>query len=113
MANFVGRAASPILHNGLLIVPLENQGASFLLGVDAATGRNRWRVDRPLENSYTTPLLVRHGSRMDLVVQARGWLTGYDPATGERRWDFANEAASAVASPVAAGDLLLSPGREM
>jgi outer membrane protein assembly factor BamB len=113
MVNFVGRAASPVLHNGLLIIPLENQGASFLLGLDAATGRNRWRVDRPLENSYTTPLLLRRGERTDLVIQAQGGLKGYDPATGQRRWEFANEAASAVASPVAAGDLVLSPGREM
>ncbi len=94
MSNLVGRGASPILDGDLLVVPMESQGASFLLGLDAATGANRWKVERPLENNYTTPLFVRHGGRADLVVQALGGLTGYDPASGAMRWEFADETVS-------------------
>jgi len=92
MVNFVGRAASPVLHNGLLIVPLENQGASFLLGLDAATGRNRWRVDRPLENSYTTPLFVRRGNRRHrpgpraLIYSRLAVTDGPEQRARENRW---------------------------
>ena len=113
MANFVGRAASPVLHGGTLIVPMESQGASFLLGIDAATGRNRWRVERPLENNYTSPLLVRQGDRTDLVVQALGGLTGYDPETGTRRWEFTDQGIMMVVSPAAADGLILGVGKEM
>ena len=52
MTNHVGRAASPVLFEDLLIVPLENQGASYLVGIDAKTGVNRWKVERPLENNW-------------------------------------------------------------
>jgi hypothetical protein len=113
MANFVGRAGSPIVHGGTLVVPLESQGASFLLGIDAATGRNRWRVERPRENCFTTPLLVRHGNMTDLVVQALGGLAGYDPDSGTRRWEFPDEGTMMVASPAAADGLVLGVGREM
>jgi outer membrane protein assembly factor BamB len=113
MANFVGRAASPILYDDFVIVPMENQGESFLFGLDSATGRERWRAERPLENNYATPLLARNGSRTDLVVQRLGGLTAFDPATGEKRWDLADAAVSCVASPAAADGLLLGTGREM
>jgi outer membrane protein assembly factor BamB len=113
MANYVGRAASPVIHEGMAIVPLENQGESFLFGFDLATGRERWRAERPLENNYTTPLLARHGSQTDLVVERMGGLTGYDPATGKLRWDLSDAAMSCVASPVAADGAVFATGREM
>ncbi len=113
MSNTVGRGASPIIHDGVLIVPMENQGQSYLFGLDAATGRTRWRAERPLENDYTTPLLVRHDNGTDLVVQAHGSVTGYDPASGTKRWEFADESISIIASPATADGLVLATGREM
>jgi hypothetical protein len=114
MTNFVGRAASPVVCGQTLIVPMESQGASYLFGIDAATGRNRWRSDRPPDNSYSTPVLARCGGRTDVVVQAMGNIAGYDPDTGAKRWDFTDKNLSCVASPIAAGDgLILGIGREM
>jgi outer membrane protein assembly factor BamB len=113
MSNLVGRAASPVIHDDLLIVPMEGQGASFLFGMDVATGRSRWRVERPLENNYTTPLVVRREHRTDLVVQAQGSVTGYDPTSGEKRWEYAEVGISSIASPLSADGLILATGREM
>jgi hypothetical protein len=84
-----------------------------LFGIDQETGRNRWKVERPLENNYTTPLLVRVDGRTDLIVQALRSLTAYDPATGEKRWEFADDSISGVASPAAANGLILTAGRDM
>jgi outer membrane protein assembly factor BamB len=113
MTNLVGRGASPVIHDGIVIVPMESQGESYLFGIDQETGRNRWKVERPLENSYTTPLLVRAESRTDLIVQAQRSVTAYDAATGEKRWEFADASISAVASPAAADGLILTAGRDM
>ena len=71
---------------------MESQGESLLFGLDAATGRERWKVERPLENNYTTPLIVSSQGRIELIVQADGRLAGYDPATGKKRWDSASRA---------------------
>ena len=113
MSNFVGRGASPVIHDGMLIVPMESQGASFLFGLDAATGRTCWKADRPLANSYTTPLLVRNDQRTELVVQAQDGLAAYDPASGEKYWEFHDDARSLIASPIMADGLILAPGRDM
>jgi outer membrane protein assembly factor BamB len=114
MTNFVGRAASPILWEQTLIVPMESQGASFLFGIDAATGRNRWRADRPPDNSYSTPVLAQFGGHTEVVVQAMGNIAGYDPVNGAKRWEFADKNLSCVASPIVAREgLVLGIGREM
>lgn len=109
-SNLVGRASSPIFHDGLVIVLMESHGESLLLGIDAKTGQNRWKTARPREINYSTPLLVTRNGRTDLVVQAQGGLTGYVPSTGIKRWRFDDEKVSAMASPVVAGDLLLGTG---
>src|SRR5207248_5451749 len=78
---------------------------------DPATGRNRWKVARPAELNYTTPLVVRRGGRTEVVVQSEFGVDAYDPQTGEQRWKFDGEKLDTVASPVAAGDLIVSSGK--
>jgi outer membrane protein assembly factor BamB len=111
MVNQVGRGSSPILADGVLIVPLESQGASYLIGLDPTTGRNRWKVNRPLENSYTTPVVIRHHGRAEVLMQGFYGVTAYDPTTGSQRWTYDAEELSLIPSPVPAGDLVLVAGR--
>jgi outer membrane protein assembly factor BamB len=111
MVNHVGAGSSPVLADGVLVVPLESQGSSHLLGLDPADGRTRWRAGRPLENSYTTPLVVRRRGQTEVLMQGMYGLTAYDPATGAPRWTFDAEELAQIPSPVPAGDLILAPGR--
>jgi outer membrane protein assembly factor BamB len=113
MTNHVGRAASPILFEDLLIVPLENQGASFLVGIDAKTGVNRWKVERPLENNWTTPIVANRNGRTELILQGMRLLTGFDPRTGEKLWEVEEDGLFTIPSPVVAGDLVLAATRGM
>ncbi len=114
MVNQVGRASSPVLCGDVLIVLLDNQGASYLLGIDPATGRNRWKVERPQELNYTTPVLYQHrDGTVDVLVQSERGLVAHDPRTGAQRWSFDAEPLAAIPSPVVAGDLILAPGRSL
>jgi outer membrane protein assembly factor BamB len=113
MTNHVGRAASPVLFEDLLIVPLENQGASYLVGIDAKTGVNRWKVERPLENNWTTPVLAQRNGRTEVVLQGMRVLTGFDPRTGDKVWEVEDDGLFTIPSPVVAGDLVLAASRGM
>jgi outer membrane protein assembly factor BamB len=113
MTNHVGRAASPILFQDLLIVPMENQGASFLVGIDAKTGTNRWKVERPLENNWSTPIVAQRNGRTELILQGMRLLTGFDPSTGEKLWEVEDDGLFTIPSPVLAGDLILAASRGM
>lgn len=113
MTNHVGRAASPILFEDLLIVPLENQGASFLVGIDAKTGVNRWKIERPLENNWSTPVLAHRNGKAELIQQGMRSLSGFDPRTGDKLWDVEEDGLFTIPTPVVAGDLILATSRGM
>jgi outer membrane protein assembly factor BamB len=113
MANHVGRAASPVLFQDLLIVPMENQGASYLIAIDAKTGANRWKIERPLENNWTTPIIAQRNGRTELILQGMRLLTGFDPISGEKLWEVEDDGLFTIPSPVVAGDLVLAASRGM
>ena len=57
---FYGFGASPILEDGLLILPVDQDTDPYLLAVDAKTGKQRWRVARPhVISGYSTPTIWR------------------------------------------------------
>ena len=46
-SNSLGMAQSPVVLDGTLVVQSENDSESFAAGLDVATGRNKWKLDRP------------------------------------------------------------------
>jgi outer membrane protein assembly factor BamB len=114
VTNQVGMAASPVLWRELLIVPMENVGESFAAGLDKLTGRNRWKVERPRDINWPTPLIVERGSEAEVLLQAPQELTAYDAVTGRKLWAYTGEGMSSVPSLVAAdGLIVLSDGASL
>lgn len=110
ITNQVGMAASPILWRDLLLLPMENVGESFAAGLDKLTGQNRWKVPRPRDINWPTPLLVERDGQAEVLFQAPQELAAYDPATGQKRWAYTGEGMSSVPSLAAAGRLLILSG---
>jgi outer membrane protein assembly factor BamB len=109
ITNQVGMAASPVLAPGLLVVPMDNSGESFLAGIDAKTGKNRWKVDRPRDINWVTPV-VRGG---EVLFQGAAELVAYDLETGRRNWAYPAGKLSTIPSPTLGqqGEVLV-PGGE-
>lgn len=112
ITNQVGMAASPLLLGDTLVVPMENMGESFVLGVDTKTGENRWKLDRQRRISWVSPLAVASGGKPAVLLQSPTDLTAFDPQTGKPRWVFAAEEASTIPSPVAGDGMVFIPGKE-
>jgi outer membrane protein assembly factor BamB len=122
LSNQVGIAASPVLWKDLLLLPLETADESFALGLDKLTGKNRWKVERPREISWVTPLVITNRGRAEVLFQSSRDVTAYDPATGRKLWTFSGEGVfpvPCVPSPAAgdglvvlAGGVALRPGGE-
>ena len=122
-----GYGSSPLLFLGALYVPvlqgMRTDDPSYLLAVDAATGKNRFRVERPTAaqqespDAYTTPTLARRGEAAEIVLTGGDVVTGHDPATGREKWRARGLNPTndpnfrIVASPVAAGDIVVAPTR--
>ena len=110
ISNQVGMAASPILCDGVLIVPMESVGESFVAGIDPQTGVNLWKVDRRRDINWVTPFHFHDGGRSVVLVQSEDVLTAYQPKTGKALWSYRSKGLSTIPSPIAAEGLILVPG---
>ena len=104
VGNNVGMAASPVLWKETLFVPMENAGDSFVAGLDVRDGRNRWKAARKKDIIWTTPLVLDHGDRADVLFLSSKELTAYDAATGNKTWEISDRDMSPVSS--------LTPGKD-
>lgn len=106
-----GGGKSPILHDGLVILPNEQRGVSFLVAVDARSGETRWRVPRTSDaGNYSTPCVYQPEQGDPAIIfnsEAHG-ISAIAPKTGAILWEFADAFDKrSVSSPVIAGNLIL------
>lgn len=122
-----GYASSPLLKDGALYVQvlhgMKTDDPSYVLKIDAMTGKTIWRVERLTEavaespDSYTTPAWTEAGGRPELIITGGDVISGHDPATGAEYWraDVLNPQRNRnyriVASPTVVGDLVIAPTR--
>ncbi len=83
--NDVGMASSVLVVGDTVVVQCENQGESFVAGIDKKNGLTRWRLEREHDAVWSSPTVLRGKTpQEDLVlIHGRGALTGHDPQTGE------------------------------
>lgn len=106
----MGVGTSPVLYENLILIQAdEDEGkSSALVAVDKTTGKEAWRVARPVQVSWSTPLLaVDHRGRSQLVTSGYEYLIAYDPADGKEIWRVKGLESNAIHSPLAAGDGLV------
>jgi outer membrane protein assembly factor BamB len=123
-----GYASSPLLVRDRLFVQIlhgmKTDRPSYLLSLDATTGKTVWRVERPTDalseshDAYTTPALLRYDGREEIVVSGGDHVTGHDLATGAELWRAAGTNPNRdrnyriVASPIATNGMIFAPSRE-
>jgi outer membrane protein assembly factor BamB len=84
-----GNGGSPVLYRDLLIVNCDgNGGDAYVIALDAATGKTRWKTARrrPADQAYTTPLVITVGDRDQLISIGAYRAGAYDPLTGQELW---------------------------
>lgn len=105
-----GFGASVATWRDLVLVPIDQDGPSAVVALDATTGRERWRLERrSARTAYSTPLVLERDGGRPLAVlasQAHG-LTGVDPETGRVLWERACFPRRTVSSPILVGDLVI------
>jgi outer membrane protein assembly factor BamB len=84
-----GNGSSPVIHQNTLILACYHGPSSYLIALDAATGKQLWKTDRPRgTTSYSTPVVVPAAEGPELVVNSSVGIEAYDPATGRALWHF-------------------------
>ncbi|MCC7184959.1 MAG: PQQ-binding-like beta-propeller repeat protein, partial [Acidobacteria bacterium] len=105
-----GVASSPIIADGRVFVQGDQQKGSFLLALDAATGKDLWRAERDDLSSWATPAIYRStrpGVRAELVTNSPKLVRGYDPATGRELWRAGGSSMITAPTPIFTDALII------
>ena len=113
LENYHGSAGSPVLYRDSLIIYHDaGKTASFVAAYDTQTGKSRWRTPRAETVGWGTPVVVRAGSRDELIVSSQRRVYGYDPADGKELWTVDGLSFEVIPTPVVGHDLVFcSSGR--
>lgn len=101
-----GTGASPVLDGGRLFIQCDNDQKSFLVALEATTGKELWRVARAEPTGWSTPLVWKNKVRTEVVCLGSKQLLSYDPDNGKLLWQLSGTSAQCFGSPVGDAELL-------
>ena len=81
-----GPGASPVLYGDLLIVSCDGLEQQFVVALDKATGKVRWKKLREGYQAYTTPLVVSLPSGDQVISPGAFQAIAYEPRSGKEIW---------------------------
>jgi outer membrane protein assembly factor BamB len=114
LSNYHGTAGSPVLYRDSIIV-FHDAGyrTSFVGAFDKRTGKALWRTPRNESIGWGSPIVIRAGTRDELIVSSENRVYSYDPATGKPLWVVNGNTWEVVPTPIVGHNLLFcSSGRQ-
>jgi outer membrane protein assembly factor BamB len=110
-----GPGASPILFEDLLIFHVDGRDVQYVVALDTASGKTRWKTNRSIDyapfspnlrKAFCTPRIISAGGKLQLISPGAKAVMGYDPRTGEELWKIRYDGWSMVPRPVFDGSLV-------
>jgi outer membrane protein assembly factor BamB len=110
-SNSLGMSSSLVVADGTLVAQIENDSQSLALGIDAITGVNRWKLERPKRANWTSPVVFRDasGGRELVGLQSSKGFLAVEPATGREVWNYAEGASTVPSTAVGPNGVLYVP----
>jgi outer membrane protein assembly factor BamB len=123
-----GYGSSPLLHEGILILEvlhgMKTDDPSYMVSLDAATGKVQWHQERPTDaqrespDAYTTPVILQHEGKTQIIISGADYVTGHDFKTGKEIWRAAGlnplkrSNYRVVPTPIIIDGLIYAPTRK-
>ena len=101
-----GEGSSPVLFEDKIILTWDHEGPSFLVALDKNTGKEIWKVDRDERTSWSTPRVITHKGKPQLISSATTFIRSYDPANGKLIWQCSGLTANVIPMPVTANGIV-------
>ncbi|QDT52330.1 outer membrane biogenesis protein BamB [Caulifigura coniformis] len=99
-----GEGSSPVVHGDTVILVRDNETASTILALDAATGETRWQKPRDETSAWATPLIVEAAGKTQVVTNSSNRVRSYDLKTGDVIWECGGQVSNVTPSPVPVGN---------
>src|SRR5439155_10371807 len=103
-----GEGSTPAMHGNTIVVTWDHDREAFIVAFDKHTGTELWRQPRDEKTGWSTPLIVEHNGKSQVITTATNRIRGYDLATGEQIWEHEGLTTNAIPSPVTAGGVVFA-----
>jgi outer membrane protein assembly factor BamB len=87
--NHYGHSSSLIIYKDKLLVQYDTNRSGKLMALSTQTGETVWETARNSKISWSSPILVNTGNRMEVILTTNPNVNGYDPQTGKELWNIA------------------------
>ena len=105
-----GYASSLEMYRNLLLIQYDHGAAedqkSRLMALNVLSGVTIWEAQRPVPNSWATPIVTRIGNRYQVITCGDPWVIAYDPAKGSEFWRAKCLGGEVAPSPIYANGLV-------
>ena len=101
----MGNRRLPVLHKDRIFIVNDNDTASYLVALDAKTGRQLWRKDRDEKSNWATPFVWQNAKRTELVTPGTKKVRSYD-LDGNLLWELGGMSTIVIPTPFEADGLL-------
>jgi outer membrane protein assembly factor BamB len=99
-----GNGGSPILVENRLVFSCDGGNQGLVVALNTEDGSVRWKTPRTVEAakkfSFSTPLLIEVGGRMQIISPGSNEVCAYDPADGKEIWQVRYNGYSVIPRPV-------------
>ncbi|MCE9567215.1 MAG: PQQ-binding-like beta-propeller repeat protein [Planctomycetes bacterium] len=85
-----GPGFSPVVHEGLVFVNVDDDEHAELVALDIKTGEKKWIKERKhVRASYSSPFILKRDDKTpELILGTTTAITSYEPATGKVNWNY-------------------------
>jgi outer membrane protein assembly factor BamB len=122
-----GYGSSPVIHQDLCLLYFGPGPRSFLTALDKKSGKTVWQVDAPewqpaerfdgfagksngVVGTWSTPLIVKSGTRDEVVMTFANQMRGFDPKSGRELWKTDGLNPLLYTSPIAGEGFIVGMG---
>ncbi len=105
-----GYGASPLIYKSLVIVGGDGDSDAYLAAMHRGTGKIIWRVKRPNQGSYSSPVVATLDGKDQLLISGNSMVASYNPGTGEKLWSVDATTKTTCGTMVWDGDLVFASG---
>ena len=104
--NSFGEGSSPALKGNTVVILWDHEGDDFIVALDKRNGRELWRQTRDEPTGWSTPFVVEHQGKSQVVVNGTRKVRSYDLESGRLLWECAGQTANPIPTPVTANGIV-------
>jgi len=105
--SFYGMGGSPVLAGNTLVMVCDHRTNSFIVAIDARSGKELWKTSRSNFEGYSTPAIYRpKDGPAQVIVLGSQTVDGYSLDKGERLWWVSKVGSYPKGVPVVGTDMV-------